>query len=148
VPNAILLLIALFVCIKAFPSPANLTDQVVAHSPVKAVEFIKSHQLQGPMLNDWVSGGYLVWALPEHPDFIDGRGDVFEWAGVLGEFGNWATLQSPPNNLLDKYHIGFCLLSRGAPMAQVMRLLPDWKAIYSDENSIIFVRTEGKPPTS
>jgi len=99
------------------------------------------------MLNDWTSGGYLVWALPEHPDFIDGRGDIFEWAGVLGEFGKWATLQSPPNDLLEKYHIGFCLLARNAAITQVMPLLPNWKVVYSDENSVIFVRASANAPT-
>jgi hypothetical protein len=70
---------------------------------------------------------------------VDGRADVFEETGVLSDYGNWATLQSDPNELLNKYKIDFCLLSRESPMARVMSLLK-WKTIYSDENSIIFVR--------
>jgi hypothetical protein len=146
--NAALILLSLLTWYIAFPNREDLTAQVREHSPMKAVEFIKAHQLSGPMLNDWVSGGYLVWALPEHPDFIDGRGDIFEWAGVLGEFGKWATLESPPNDLLDKYRISFCLLTREAPMARIMPLLPNWKTVYKDENSVIFVRTSGGTPTS
>lgn len=142
VANAALIFASLCLCVKVFPSAEDLRNQVEENSPVKAVEFIKSHQLQGPMLNDWVSGGYLVWALPEHPDFIDGRADIFEWAGVLGEFGRWATLESPPNELLEKYHISFCLLTRSAPMARIMPLLPNWRVVYSDNNSIIFMRSQ------
>ena len=37
------------------------------------------------------SAGYLIWAMPEHPVFIDGRGDVFGWSGVFDEFAKWAT---------------------------------------------------------
>ena len=66
-------------------------------SPVKAVDFMETHHLSGPMLNDYVYGGYLIWAAPDHPVFLDGRADVFEWTGVLSEFGKWATLQSNPN---------------------------------------------------
>ena len=145
-PNAVLIAISLLIAFMAFPSPQNLAAQVEESSPVKAVEFIKTHNLSGPMLNDWTDGGYLLWAAPEHPVFIDGRGDIFEWAGVLAEFGKWATLQSDPNDLLDKYQISFCLLSRDAPMASVMPQLPNWKVAYSDNISVIFVRTP--PPTA
>jgi hypothetical protein len=144
-PNAVLIAASLLVAFWAFPNLQNLTRQVEQHSPVKAVEFIKAHRLPGPMLNDWVNGNYLMWALPEYPDFIDGRGDIFEWSGVLAEYGNWATLQSPPSALLDKYQINFCILSRDSPMAFVLPLLPGWKTVYSDDNAVIFVRV---PPAA
>jgi hypothetical protein len=129
----------------AFPSRRNLIAQVEDHSPVKAVEFIQAQHLPAPMLNDWDDGGYLIWAAPEYPVFIDGRADVYEWTGVIDEFGKWATLQTAPTILLDKYHINFCLLERNSPMANVLPLLPNWKAAYSDARSVIFVRT---PPVS
>jgi hypothetical protein len=106
---------------------------------VKAVAFLKAHPISGHLLNEYVYGGYLIWAAPEYPVFVDGRADVFEETGVLGDYGNWATLQSDPNELLNKYKIDFCLLSRASHMARVMSLLK-WKTIYSDENSIILVR--------
>jgi hypothetical protein len=105
------------------------------------VEFIKANRLSGPMLNDYGLGGYLIWAAPEYPVMIDGRTDVYEWSGFLGEFGSWATLQSDPNALLQKYKIGFCLLSRQSPMARVLLLMHEWKIVYSDNNSVILQRT-------
>jgi hypothetical protein len=98
------------------------------------------------MLNTFGDGGYLIWALPEHPVFVDGRADVFEWTGVLSEFGRWATLQSDPNTLLDKYHVQFCLLERDSPMAYVLPLLRNWKEVYSDSSSVIFVRSAAASP--
>ena len=62
-------------------------------------------------------GGYLIWAVPEHPVFLDGRGDVFEWAGVLGDnlqVGD--NFKAIPTRFSIKYGINFCLLSRGSPM--------------------------------
>jgi hypothetical protein len=146
-PNAIFLAASLLIAFLAFPNRQNLTRQVDEHSPVKAVEFIQTHHLSGPMLNEYVYGGYLIWAAPEHPVFVDGRGDVFEQTGVLGEFGRWASLQSDPTQLLDKYKINFCLLTRQSPMAFVLPLLPDWKAVYSDNNSVIFMRVSASPFT-
>jgi hypothetical protein len=139
--NAAFLALALLICFFAFPSRENLAAQVADKSPVKAVAFIRDHHLAGPMLNDFTDGGYLIWAMPEHPVFVDGRGDVYEYTGVLQEFGRWATLESDPNTLLDKYGIQFCLLEAQSPMTYVFPLMPNWKLAYSDGQSAIFVRT-------
>lgn len=139
-PNAVMLAASLLAIFLAFPGSRNLEAQVENQSPVKAVEFIKANHISGPMLNDYGLGGYLIWAAPEHPVFIDGRTDIYEWSGVLGEFGEWATLQSDPNALLQKYRIGFCLLNRQSPTAHVLPLMHEWKMVYADNNSVIFVR--------
>ena len=81
VPNAVLTTLALATVIFTFPSQKDLQRQVADGNPVKAVEFIKTHQLSGHMLNAFDYGGYLIWALPEQPVFLDGRADVYEWSG-------------------------------------------------------------------
>jgi hypothetical protein len=145
--NALFIGMALPAAFLAFPSSRNLEQQVEEQSPVKAVEFIEANHLAGPMLNDHVFGGYLIWAAPEHPVFLDGRTDVFEWTGVFNEFGTWATLRSDPDALLKKYGIGFCLLNRDSPMVRVLPLLPDWKIVYSDSNAVIVARTPESSPS-
>ncbi|MBS1798677.1 MAG: hypothetical protein JSS95_02510 [Acidobacteria bacterium] len=141
-PNAIFIAASALVVFLAFPGRQTLASQIEHQSPVKAVMFLAAHQVSGNMLNEYVYGGYLIWAAPEHPVFVDGRADVFEQTGVLSDYGSWATLQSNPTDLLYKYKIDFCLLSRESPMARVMSLL-NWKTIYSDEYSIILVRDKG-----
>jgi hypothetical protein len=137
-PNAIMMLIAVGVIVLAFPNASALDLEVKKNNPVKAVEFIRRTGLSGRMLNDYGYGGYLIWALPEHKVFMDGRADVYEWTGVMDEFAAWAMLQTDPKVLLEKYQIGFCLISRTAPMSYVLPYLPGWKLIYSDELSVIF----------
>jgi hypothetical protein len=139
-PNAIMTIAALLVVFWMFPSKTAITKQIEESNPVKAVEFIQAHHISGHMLNDYPYGGYLIWAAPEHPVFIDGRADLFEFAGVLDQFGGWATMNGDPNALLDKYKIDFCLLDINAPMTHILRLLPGWKTTYSDNKTIIFVR--------
>ena len=109
-------------------------------NPVAAVDYIRRAGLSGPMLNDYGFGGYLIWALPEHKVFIDGRGDVYDWTGVFPEFGRWATLSEDPTLLLNKHGIRFCILSKTAPMAQVLPYLPGWSRAYSDKVAVVFVR--------
>ena len=145
VANALLLALSLLAVYLAFPRPPDLRAQVQADSPAKALEFIQAHHLPGPIVNDYRYGGYLIWAAPEYPVFVDGRADVFEETGVLAEFGNWATLQSPPTKLLDRYHVNLCLLSSKSPMRFVLPLLPGWSEVYSDDVSIVFTRTPPAP---
>jgi hypothetical protein len=140
-PNAVMIALSLVAAWFALPSAQDLQAQVEALSPVKAVDFLHAHPLPGIMLNEYDFGGYLIWALPQYPVFIDGRTDIYEWSGLLGEFGSWATVASDPDALLRKYNVGFCLLSRQAPMAHVLPLMPGWKLVYSDNIAVIFART-------
>jgi hypothetical protein len=142
VPNAILMLVAGIILFFAFPSGRELDQQVQQGNPSRAVDFIRRARLSGNMLNEYTEGGYLIWALPEHPVFVDGRSDVYEWTGVLPEFGAWAMLQTDPQVLLKKYDVGFCLLSREAPMARVFPYMPGWLKLYTDDRSIIFARRD------
>ncbi len=139
-PNALLMALTMLGVWWAFPTAASLDHQVALQNPVKAVEFVRARHLAGPMLNDYTYGGYLVWAMPEHPVFIDGRADVYEWAGVLGPYAQWATLQADPHTLLDKYGIQFCLLNPQSQMAHVLPLLPDWKVAYQDDLAVVLQR--------
>jgi hypothetical protein len=139
-PNAVLMLASLGVAFAAFPSQSALVSQVQRGNPVGAVDFIRRSHLTGRMLNEYVYGGYLSWALPEQKVFIDGRADVYAWTGVFQDYGAWATLREDPNRLLDHYRIDWCLLSRSAPLARVMQYLPGWSQRYSDSQSVIFAR--------
>ena len=123
-----------------FPGAQDLERQIRDQSPAGAVEFIRRTGLSGPMVNHYDWGGYLMWALPEQKVFIDNRGDVFDWAGVLAEYGRWVTVKEDPKILLEKYGVQYCLLPTTAPMAFVLPHMPGWKQVYSDKVSIIFAR--------
>ncbi len=139
--NAIAIAVLFSVMVWFFPDRQELMLQVEKNNPVKAVNFIDRSRLSGNMFNEYVYGGYLIWAAPQHKVFVDGRGDVFEWTGVLQEYGKWMMVQADPNILLNKYQIHFCLLSTGAPMSHVLSLLPGWTKVYSDEMSVIWAKS-------
>lgn len=138
--NGVLMLAFLAAIVWAFPSAAGVQQQIRRSNPAGAVEYIRRAGLSGPMLNEYVFGGYLMWTMPERKVFIDGRGDVYDLSGVMAEYGRWATLAEDPNLLLDKYRVRFCLLRKAAPMVQVMPYLPGWKKAYADDVAAVFVR--------
>lgn len=139
--NAAVVATLLCVMVGSFPNRQQILEQVEKNNPTKAVEFFNRSGLSGNMLNEYVYGGYLIWAAPQQKVFVDGRGDVFEWTGVLQEYGQWVTLQTDPNILLDKYRIRFCFLSSDAPVSRILSLLPGWTKVYSDEMTAIWAKS-------
>ena len=141
-PNAVLILIAAALVVFLFPSSRALAEQVDKANPVKAVEFIRQARLSGPVLNDYAYGGYLIWAAPERPVFIDGRSDLYEAAGILKDYMRFVSLDTDPQLLLGKYKISYCLFSRDQPIVHVMQLIPGWKQVYSDAHAVVFARQD------
>jgi len=54
-------------------SPSGLERHVANVFPVEAANAVRDGDFQGPLYNDFNWGGYLIWALPDHPVAIDGR---------------------------------------------------------------------------
>ena len=139
-PNAFLIALAAVAVTLGFPSSRNLAEQVNKANPVKAVEFIERAGLSGRMLNEYLYGGYLIWAAPERKVFIDGRADVYDPAGVLADYTRFTSLNGDPRSILDKYRIDFVLLAQNEPITRVLPLIPGWRKIYADEQSAVFAR--------
>jgi hypothetical protein len=138
--NLILIVAAMVTIAINFPTSRDLAEQVRKANPVRAMDFIRRSGLSGRMLNEYVYGGYLIWTAPERRVFIDGRADVYEWSGVFADYMDWVNLKKDPRELLEKYHIDYCLLSRAEPMVHVLPLVPGWKTIYSDDMSVVLAR--------
>lgn len=128
------------------PTKASVQGKVAREFPVSAIEYLRTHSVPEPLFNDYFFGGYLVWSLgPKQKVFIDGRGEIYETGGVLADYIDVADIH--PNGLavMAEYHVKSCLMLRDAPLAAVLAALPDWKKVYSDENSVLFVRRDALP---
>jgi hypothetical protein len=139
VANAVLVSALVLAIFAIYPDQNSLLRQVRKTTPSAAVDYVRQAALQGPMLNEYVFGDYLIWALPEHKVFIDGRGDIYDWTGVFPQYAQWAELKEDPTLLLDKYRIRLCLLAKGSPLGHVIPYL-GWRKVYSDEVATVFVR--------
>jgi hypothetical protein len=147
VANAVLITACLIAMIYYFPARADLESKVAAQFPVGAVDYLNHHDVPGPMLNTYGFGGYLVWTRgPEHKVFIDGRSELFEVGGVLNQYMQVMNVKPGALAVLHSYGIQSCLLDRSEPFATVLDALPDWKAVYSDHRSVIFVRRSAADP--
>ena len=140
--NAVIMTAAAAAMIWYFPSRSNLEKKVERSFPVRAVNYIRSHPVPGPMFNTYGSGGYLIAYLPEHKVFIDGRGDLYELGGAFSDYLQVTQLKPAAFSVIRSYGIQTFLLDRGEPLAVVLGAHPDWKRIYSDDTSVILVRKD------
>jgi hypothetical protein len=145
--NAVLTLSMLAAMVKYFPSQASIDQARDSHAPARAVEFLRLHPIEGPMLNSYGFGGYLLWARgPEKKVFIDGRGELYENAGVFADYNHITLLKPGAMAVLSHYSIQTCFLERKEPFANMLAVLPEWQEVYHDEISVLYVRRNGSGP--
>jgi hypothetical protein len=123
-----------------FPSSARLQSEINKDYPAAATAYIRSHRLTGRIFNNYQWGGYLEWFLPEQKTFIDGRGDIFEFHGVLKDYLD-ATSLHQSKEILDRYRIDYVLIETDSALAYLLDNTSGWRRTYKDDQSVIFKRT-------
>jgi hypothetical protein len=116
----------------------SIPAEVNKNVPVGAVEWLKENQVSGHLFNSYNWGGYLVWALPQFPVFIDGRADLYG-NELINDW--WNVVDGTPQGfaLLDQWKVQTILLE---PTWPIIKLLPSsgWQEVYRDNLAVIFVR--------
>jgi hypothetical protein len=72
--------------------------------------------------------------------FIDGRSELFEQTGVLGDYMHMTLLRPGALQVLRGYGIQSCLVERDEPFATLLASSPDWNKVYSDQVSALYVK--------
>jgi len=142
----ILILIAAAALIKCglALSPQMISRAQRQAAPVRAVEWIRENRPAGPMYNSYNWGGYLVWALPEMPVFVDGRTDVYD--EFLSEYVQVMFIRPGWQQVLDRYNVRLAVMERDNLLAMMLATQPEWRLAYSDDQAVIYTR-EGSTRT-
>jgi hypothetical protein len=138
--NALLMIGVTIAMARYFPTRGGLNKIVSEGYPVRAIEYLRQHPVPGPMFNTYGYGGYLIETYPEQKVFIDGRGDLYERAGIFGEYLEVANIKPAAFQVLRVHGIRSCLLESKEPLAVVLAAQPEWEKRYADGVSILFVR--------
>lgn len=108
--------------------------------PVAATEFIKKERISGNMFNSDEFGDYLIYAAsPAYKVFIDGRLDMYG-AGKLKEYRKVTEFRQGWEKVFEKYGITWVIFEADAPLSRYLQLHGDWKLIYADKATNIFVK--------
>ena len=142
--NAALIAVIAGCIVHYFPSSKDLQERIAKVFPVSAVAYLQEHPVPGPLFNSYGFGGYLVWSRgPRYRVFIDGRGDVYERGGVMSDYMHISYLEPGALAVLRGYGVQSCLIETNSPLATVLSISPEWRRVYADNVSAIFVRYSG-----
>jgi len=111
--------------------------------PIEAVEWIQAHPAQAGarLYNDYGYGGFLLWWMPEHKIFIDGRMPAWR-IGERRIFQDYIALtRNEPVGLsvLEKYAVDWALVRRETPLDRALSREMRWVRVYEDEKVSLYV---------
>jgi hypothetical protein len=139
--NAMLMTGMLAGVIHFFPTRAEIEGDIARTYPSRAIAFMRAHPVRSPIFNTYGFGGYIEWSSGGREKvFIDGRGELFEPGGVFADYRYITTLRPGALAVLNLYHVQTCLFDRDKPLAVLLASLPEWKKVYEDDISVVFVR--------
>jgi hypothetical protein len=117
-------------------------DQTV---PIEECAFIKKWKIPGPFFNDYLTGGYLIWALsPDYKVFIDSRFGPY-WKQVLPDYYklmNSQLTQEKLRSFNEQYPFKFMVINL-TETEKIMNFLMagqgDWRLLYFGNNAAILI---------
>ncbi len=107
--------------------------------PVQAVASLNDLSLHGNVFNEMPWGGYLLYARPDIPVFIDGQTD-FYGVELSRDYLRIRHLIPGSLELLDDYEVDWVLVPPNVPLSQGLALDPGWRLEYEDEVANVFSR--------
>ena len=110
-------------------------------APVRAIAAVQQAGIQGPVLNSYNSGGFLIYS--GIAPFIDGRADVYQ-NGFMKRYVEALQLMNSDGleGLLDQYRITWTLLDPDSSAVALLDHLPQWRRLYADKAAVVHVRAD------
>lgn len=124
--------------------PISLAENMRAYLPVEVSEYLRESQPPREMFNSYNWGGYLMFAVPEYPVFVDGRTDLYGDA-FLTQYLQTAFAGDGWRETLDSYAINTVVIEKDSGLARQLRDENGWGEVYTDDMVAVFVR-EGSTP--
>lgn len=105
--------------------------------PVGAVSALVSSS--GVLLNEYDWGGYLIWAVPSRPVFVDGRLYPFAGNGVIRQYQDAVLVLPAWRAVIDHWSVSQALLRTDRPLVQALRD-DGWSVLARDERFVLLER--------
>jgi hypothetical protein len=108
-------------------------------TPAAALEAAREWPVAGPAFNDYPFGAFLIFNRIK--TFIDSRAELYA-GGLLQKTRSAELAQSDAAflSLLDEYRVTWAFLVNDSPGADKLRRSKDWREIFKDDVSTVFVR--------
>jgi hypothetical protein len=121
-------------------APAKVID--VETTQVKELtEYLENDLPRGKMFNEYVLGGYLLYALEPPPKvFIDGRADMYG-EQIMSDYSDILTSPSKREELLEQYDINWVVFEKNSDLVKALSNSGEWKSTYANEYYEVLTKT-------
>jgi hypothetical protein len=115
--------------------------QEILKAPLGAVAYLKDHQITGNTFTDpniW--GGYVIWALPSNPVYIDGRIDMYgdefvkEYLNIIWNGADW---REP----FDRYGVRVVIIEPNSALGRELLASGQWSRVFADDVAVVFIKS-------
>ena len=121
--------------------PEHVREIQSQRFPIEAVEYLNEHDFPREMFNGYNFGGYLIFAAPDYPVYIDGRTDLYTDFVTYSNDVYTANFEDPLAEL-DTYDINIVLVEVVAPLNDVLAESDAWTLEYEDDLAMLWVRSD------
>lgn len=107
--------------------------------PVDAVSYARAQNIEGRLYNDFVWGGYLLYAWPEQRIFIDGM-TCFLGSDIMRSYMKIHSLDPGWRDEMDRWGMTVALVRPGDRLAAALLEGGTWRKRYEDSVAMILER--------
>jgi hypothetical protein len=145
--------ITVYAALCMYPAPSWFGAGYRDYIPDKEARYILDHDLPGPLFNDYLSGGYLMWVMyPQYKVFIDSRHFPYKNQVYPDYNGIGTKFPLHPKGLrdfTDIYPARIALINhREQGLIHWFHQSPEWTLVYFDKVAVVMVRKELLPTLS
>jgi hypothetical protein len=132
-------------CLGYFAQSAGFSAQLgwwpsTAAFPAGGAAYLRDHNLQGNLFNQFEWGGYLISSnYPQQRVFIDGRPDMYG-PTLFNEYVDVVQLAPDWRQILEKHVIRLVLVDRDGALASALVGDPQWHELYEGPVERLFQR--------
>ncbi len=140
----------LYIAIALNPNRSYFGVGTWSDFPLNETEYIMKHKLPGPLFNDYLTGGYLMWAMyPKYKVFIDPRFTPYKhemldvWFGLGSKY---PLTKEGLQALLKDYPFKTAIIHIGERNLIFWFLQnPDWRMVYFDTAAAVLIHKSVVP---
>ena len=136
---AVLLVLGGSVMMASTLTPTSIQEEQATILPLGAVDYLQTENPPGQMFNSYNWGGYLMFAVPDYPVFVDGRTDLYG-DEFLQTYLQIYTAAEDWKVALTEYDVNLIVIEHNSPLALALRTESDWQNVYEDEQAVIYTR--------
>ncbi len=137
--NAAVISLMIVGAVHYWPKSAQIQAALAEEYPTEILPYLETHPPNGPVLTNYLWGGYIEWYDRDLKTFVDSRVDIFEYAGVLQDYLDLIAIERP-YAVLDKYKIRYVFFPPKDPLVYLLQHNPGWKQIYSGKTCVLLER--------